>query len=299
MFDELETLYGNQLEYVAGGSGQNTMRVAQWFIQKSKAFTYMGCVGTDKYAEILKSKALEVGVNPVYQYNDKEPTGRCAVCIFDHHRSLCAHLAAANHFTESHLNVPENWNLVTKAQYYYITGFHLTVCPPAIMKVAKHAFEENKIFSMNLSAEFICSIFKTPQLAAYEYVDILFGNEAEALVFAKENKLTGQTIPEIALEMADMAKVNEKRTRMVVITRGADEIVVAKDKHITEFPVPRLAKKDIVDTNGAGDAFVGGFLSQLVQEKPLEKCIEAGIFAARTIIQSSGCTFPPVCDYQG
>jgi len=259
----------------------------------------MGCVGNDKYAEILKTKAVEVGVNPVYQYHETEPTGRCAVCIVGHHRSLCAHLAAANHFTESHLDVSENWKLVTKAQYYYITGFHLTVCPPAIMKVAKHAYGENKIFSMNLSAEFICSIFKTPQLAAYEYVDILFGNEAEAVIFAKENKLTGKTIPEIAMEMAVMTKINKKRTRMVVITQGADAIVVAKDGHIKEFPVPRLPQEDIVDTNGAGDAFVGGFLSQLVQEKPLEKCIEAGIFAARTIIQSSGCTFPVVCDYKG
>lgn len=29
----------------------------------------------------------------------------------------------------------------------------------------------------------------------------------------------------------------------------------------TEYPVCKIPKEQIVDTNGAGDAFVGGFLS--------------------------------------
>lgn len=53
----------------------------------------------------------------------------------------------------------------------------------------------------------------------------------------------------------------------------------------------------MVDTNGAGDAFVGGFLSQLVLEKSIAECVRAGHFAARTIIQRSGCTFPKECSY--
>ena len=53
----------------------------------------------------------------------------------------------------------------------------------------------------------------------------------------------------------------------------------------------------LVDTNGAGDAFVGGFLAQLVLEKPIAECVRAGHYAARTIIQRSGCTFPKECNY--
>lgn len=41
-----------------------------------------------------------------------------------------------------------------------------------------------------------------------------------------------------------------------------------------------------------GDAFVGGFLSQLVQEKPIEECVRAGCYASHVIIQRSGCTYP-------
>ena len=52
-----------------------------------------------------------------------------------------------------------------------------------------------------------------------------------------------------------------------------------------------------MDTNGAGDAFVGGFLSQFVQGAELEKCVKAGNYGANAIIQQSGCKFPPVCDF--
>jgi adenosine kinase len=34
---------------------------------------------------------------------------------------------------------------------------------------------------------------------------------------------------------------------------------------LKEFPVPLVPRERIVDTNGAGDAFVGGFLAQYVQ----------------------------------
>jgi Sugar kinases, ribokinase family len=35
----------------------------------------MGCVGEDKYSDILKDKLRSDGVNALYQYTDKEPTG--------------------------------------------------------------------------------------------------------------------------------------------------------------------------------------------------------------------------------
>ena len=50
-----------------------------------------------------------------------------------------------------------------------------------------------------------------------------------------------------------------------------------------------LAKEDLVDTNGAGDAFVGGYISQLVQDGDVAKCCAAGNYAANKIIQVSGC----------
>jgi adenosine kinase len=56
--------------------------------------------------------------------------------------------------------------------------------------------------------------------------------------------------------------------------------------------VTRVPADKLVDTNGAGDAFVGGFLSQLVCGKDVAECVRAGSYAAGVIVQRSGCTFP-------
>lgn len=108
-------------DYIAGGSVQNSLRVAQWLLEKPKVTTFFGCVGTDKYSKILKDKAQSEGVNVVYQFNDKVPTGTCAVLITGTNRSLCANLAAANCFTIDHLRNQENRKLIETAQFFYVS----------------------------------------------------------------------------------------------------------------------------------------------------------------------------------
>lgn len=68
-----------------------------------------------------------------------------------------------------------------------------------------------------------------------------------------------------------------------------------------EFPVPVIPEDEKRDTNGAGDAFVGGFLAQFIMTggsdvsnlsknpKVLEECIKIGYYAASKIIRISGC----------
>ena len=119
---------------------------------------------------------------------------------------------------------------------------------------------------------------------------------------------------------------------------------------VTEYPVPKVAKAEIVDTNGtrrctllpiagisaftaqcatpspnpnhapgaespakcvhkcahtrshlvlgAGDAFVGGFLAQLILGKPIAEAVRCGHYAAGVIIRRSGCSFPDTPEYE-
>lgn len=68
-------------------------------------------------------------------------------------------------------------NIVLINPPFVFQGFFLTVSPESILKVAKHASDNNKIFCMNLSAPFISQFFKEPLMEVMPYVDILFGNE--------------------------------------------------------------------------------------------------------------------------
>lgn len=295
MYDELIELY--KADFIAGGSVQNTLRVAQWFLEKPGIATYMGCVGKDKYSKILEDRARADGLNVRYQYTEKEPTGTCAVLITGNERSLCANLAAANCFSLSHIEEPENKRLIENAEYIYVSSFFLTVSPETIQAVAQIAHEKNKMFTMNLSAPFLCEYYKEQMLAALPYVDILFGNETEADAFAKANDFQTTDRKKIALLLSRFKKMNEKRKRIVVITQGADNIIVVKDDAVTEVPAIKLPQEKVIDTNGAGDAFVGGFLAQLIQGKNIDVCVKCGIWAATQIVQRSGCTYEGKPDF--
>ena len=51
----------------------------------------------------------------------------------------------------------------------------------------------------------------------------------------------------------------------MVITQGSDPVIVVQKGQVIEYHVNKLPTDKIVDTNGAGDAFVGGFLAQFAQ----------------------------------
>ena len=51
LYDELVKSY--PVQYIAGGAGQNSMRVAQWMLQRPGLTGYFGAVGTDEFGETL------------------------------------------------------------------------------------------------------------------------------------------------------------------------------------------------------------------------------------------------------
>ncbi|MFZ3395512.1 PfkB family carbohydrate kinase [Rhodococcus sp. 7Tela_A2] len=70
-------------------------------------------------------------------------------------------------------------------------------------------------------------------------------NESEALYYADAS--AGDDPDEIVARLLE-------RVRTVVITRGADDVVVATEDYVERIAVPRVRA---VDTTGAGDHFAG------------------------------------------
>lgn len=284
-------------QFVAGGSTQNTMRAATWMLQQPGVCVYMGCVGQDKYNQLLSDAASKSGLTLSYQvHHDPEghiQTGTCAVLITGNNRSLVANLGAANHFTIDHLDEPKSKEFIEKAQIFYTAGFFYTVCPEAVMRLCEHADQEKKLFCTNLSAPFVCEVFGDRLMKAMPYVDYLFGNETEARTFAKyQLKLETENVEEIAEVLSQLPKKNSERARVVIITQGSDPTILAiHGQPVKEFEVKKPL--EIIDTNGAGDSFVGGFLAYLALGKTHEEAIQAGAYCAFECIQQSGCNYPP------
>lgn len=302
------------ITYLPGGATQNAIKVAQWLLPTRHATTYFGCIAKDKFGEILEQKCDELSVNAVYQYSKTAGTGTSAVLIngtTHENRSMVANLAAANGFTREHLDEPAHFKLVESARYFYIAGFFLTACPQAAFEIGDHVVAacqksgtktvgdgKGKLLATNLSAPFIPQFFTEPLLKMIEYSDILFGNETEAAAFGEAIKAGTTDLKEIALKAAALPKRFTERPRMVVFTQGKDPVIVVQDGKIKEFAVPAFEQSKIVDTNGAGDAFVGGFLAQLVQDRSLDDCIRCGNYAAQTCLRHQGCSFPEKHDFK-
>jgi len=285
--------------YIGGGATQNSIRVAQWMLSEANmpnATAFMGCIGKDAFGTQLSECAKADGVLAHYMIDEQTPTGTCAVLIKGGERSLVANLAAANNFKPSHLETDLSKEIYTNAQFYYIAGFFLTVSIESLVTVGEHAVANNKVFALNLSAPFIISFFGDQVATALKYADYLFCNESEAEEYGKKHEL-GSDLKSIALAIAASPKANTKRDRTVVFTQGDKATIIVHKGVVTEYAVEPLAKELLVDTNGAGDAFVGGYMAQMIQGRDTAASVKAAHWAAKFVIQQSGTTLPGKCEY--
>jgi len=290
------------VKYIAGGATQNSIRVAQWMLQTAGSTAYMGCVGKDEYAEKLKAACKADGVDAHYMVNEATPTGTCACLIVDKERSLCTNLSAANEYKVAHAKQPENLKIVEQAKIIYSAGFFITVSPESIELASNQTVKSGAIYCLNLSAPFIVQVppFRACLEATLPAVDYLFGNETEARAYAEAVGWESEDVEFIAtrLSLVPMKdKGGKSCQRKVVITQGCEATVVAVKGVVTKYPIIKLDAAKIVDTNGAGDAFVGGFLAALSKGKDVAACCKAGNHSASIVIQHSGCTYPAKPDY--
>ncbi|KAK2799391.1 hypothetical protein FQN50_008497 [Emmonsiellopsis sp. PD_5] len=291
-----DLIQNHDAKLIAGGAAQNTARGAQYMLPPNSSM-YIGCVGKDKYAEILQEACSKAGVHTEYLVDEVQPTGRCGVIITGHDRSMVTHLAACNEYKLEHLKRPDIWSLVEKAKVYYVGGYHLTVCVPAILALGEEAAAKNKTFMISLSAPFIPQFFKDQLDSVIPYTDFILGNETEALSYSENHGWGITNIEEIAKKMATLPKKNTQRPRTVIITQGTDPTIAAVadatgNVQVKQTPVHAISKDDINDTNGAGDAFAGGFCAGIVGGKTLEQSVDMGQWLASLSIRELGPSYP-------
>ncbi|CAL5350965.1 unnamed protein product [Camellia sinensis] len=264
-YGEMASKYN--VEYIAGGATQNSIRVAR--LQIPGATSYIGCIENEKFGEEMKKNSKLGGVNVHYYKDESAPTGTCVVCVVGGEsvskwnvkpkaaseltpmkpflKSLVANLSAANCYKSEHFTRPENWALVEKAKNFYIAPFFLTVSIESILLVAEHAAANKKVFMMNLYAPFICEFFNDALEKILPYMDFVFGNETDARTFSKIRGWETENVEEVALKISQWPKASRTHKRITEITQG-DPVVVADGGKVKLFPVIWLTKEKLVNT---------------------------------------------------
>merc|ERR1719210_3295960 len=232
----------------------------------------MGCVGDDEYGKKLGDACKADGVEAMYMVDKSTPTGKCAVTILDKERSLTTDLSAANNYKPDHLKEPAQWKILEGAKIVYSAGFFITVSPESIELASKEVAKNKGVYCMNLSAPFIVQVppFRAVLEKTLPACDFLFGNETEAQAYADAVGWDTKDVEFIATRLSLVPMKGGKKPRKVVITQGCDPTIVCIKGRVTKYPVIKLSREQLVDTNGAGDAFVGGFLAALAKGKDVE-----------------------------
>ncbi|KAL3307497.1 hypothetical protein Ciccas_013986, partial [Cichlidogyrus casuarinus] len=169
-------------------------------------------------------------------------------------------------------------------------GYFLTSDVDTILRVAALSGKnEEKLMAFNLSAPFLSEFFTKQMEQVLPYVDILFGNREEASAFAKSKKIE-DSAEAVCNYFCNLKRPDEMihKQRIAIITNGKSAIVYQSGQTKGTYTVSPMDHQSIVDTNGAGDGFVAGFLYQFQQNKSLDDSIEMGIKCAKYVLRQSG-----------
>jgi len=233
-----------------------------------------------------------------WAYTTEEATGRCAVVVHGKERTLCANIGAAAKYPNDHYEAQKA--VFSKANMVYSTGFFITSCYDVLQKVMQQANDENKPMLFNIAAVFLVDFFKDQTMFCIEHADYVFCNEDEAAAYAKAVGISGDNErTEAAKHIAKSKKANQKRPRFAIVTQGADQVIIAEhdpatpeaDVKVSHVEVPKIESDLIIDTNGAGDSFVGGFLAAISQGSSVEDSVKAGVKMSGIVVQRLGCQF--------
>ncbi|PFH31486.1 kinase, pfkB family protein [Besnoitia besnoiti] len=304
LYGELEQNF--EVTFLPGGSGLNTARVTQALFQTRGAVAYRGAVGNDKHGQQLTELCEKEGVAVRFSVIPEQETGVCAVLVNEKERSLCTELGACLSF-----RLPEDWlALAPNARVFYAAAYALSASPDNVLGLARHcARRPDAVFAFNLSAGFCIELYKDAMTALFPLTNILIGNNEEYELFARVHGLVPDDAKEVsalndtqAVEICKGALglltsgAQAGARKLAVMTRGKKSVIAAEKLAdgtvvVYEEETPAVPDDKLVDTNGAGDAFAGGFLYGFLRGRSVRESIACGDFCAGNVIMHEGFAF--------
>ena len=149
--------------------------------------------------------------------------------------------------------------------------------PKSVIRLIRQAKEEG----MTVCADTKLPTFRNMALSDLEEVlpliDYIFPNENEAQYLTGEKDYARMT-----------ASLRDRGIHNVIIKAGPNGCFVREESG-KFFQIPALPVR-AVDSTGAGDSFVSGFISGLLKRRTLEECCRMGTELAAACVQHQGAT---------
>jgi sugar/nucleoside kinase (ribokinase family) len=237
---------------------------------------YIGKVADDDFGQRFTHDLRSMGVelDLAIAAADEGATGRCHVFITDDaQRTMATYLGASNQLRA--LDIRDD--LIARSEITYVEGylFDLPPAKEAIRKVVNFAHEYDSMVALSLSDMFCVERHRRDFLELITSdVDVLLANETEIKALFQVPTL-GR-----AFEALDELGV------LAVVTRGPHGADVATVTGVVT--VPAMEVETVLDQNGAGDMFAGGFLYGLALGADPVEAAALGSLCAGEIITHLG-----------
>ena len=265
----LKRLEKHEVKTAPGGSSANTL--AGISVLGGNA-VFLGKIGKDKHGDFYEQKTSEHGVNSRLSKHDSASTGHTITFITpDSERSFATHLGAALHFRKEDVFEED----IKASKILHIEGYQLE--DPNLKEAAVHAMKIAKVNNIKVSIDLadpalIGRNLKELRELVKNYADIIFVNETEAEAF------TGKKEEEALHEIYDICEI-------AIVKLGSRGSLIKANGMIYRIPINKV---NVVNTNGAGDAYAAGILYSIANEIDIEKAGKIAAYISSQVVANTG-----------
>ena len=268
-----ETLIGDAFDIFTGGKGFNQATAAARLGAK---VTFIGRIGDDPYAEVLRSAMDTEKINTQHVKTDAESgTGIATIIVQPNGDNSIIVVPRANmQITAADINEAEN--SIANAD---VLMLQLETPIGASERAAEIAKANDTIVILDPAPA------RQIPLSLLSKVDILKPNRTEASLLSGGSV----TSPETAIAAAKrlQTKIAKDGISAVVLTLGQQGLILCTPTQT--FHVPALKTKT-VDTTGAGDAFCGALATSLANGIDLVSAVRFAAAAGAAAVTVLGAT---------
>ena len=244
-----ETISGEDLQVIPGGKGANqAVAAARHGIRVSM----LGRVGKDNFGDFLLDNLKSNKVDSQLVQRADASTGTAIIVVDENGQNSIVLSAGANGKVSA-----EEVNTASFSDYDLLL-LQLEIPTPAVLSAARRAHENGLRVILNPAPA------RELPNELISLADYLIPNETELSL------LTGLSVNNMnSAEQAARALL-AVGAKNVIVTLGSKGALIVTDTQVTHVD---SFKVNVVDTTAAGDAFIGGFATALLQDKSLEEAV--------------------------
>ncbi len=256
-----------------GGSGANQ---AAWLAALDNEVYFVGRVGSDS-ADWHAAALREHGVTPVLARDDTVRTGMLVNVIApDGERSFLTDRGANARLSRADL---PDW-LLDRVGLIHLSGYALADAHPRAAVLDFLASAQSRGIPITVDPASVSLLRAIGPAAFLDWTrgaQICFPNAAEAATLVHAHAHADD----------DVLALLATHYETVVVKRGAAGAAASLERGARRAVAPAPAASAI-DTTGAGDAFVAGFLTTYVRGETIDACLAAGVAAGSSAVQAFG-----------